>query len=548
LSTATDLDAAPLQAAQAPRLRATTISIAIAVAIGFYLWRLIGLFTQFPGTRIDARFNQVVLEHLWLWTTGRADALADPAFFYPYKSILYLSDAHFGSGWIYVIFRALGAPREIAFDLWFLVGMATSFAAAAFVLRRFGLPTVAALFGACVFAFSLPMLAQDAHAQLVYRFATPLAALAAIEWLRGPSLRRLATLTLWVAWQFLCSVYLGVFLVEFLALFAAVASAARLRPRSAAPAGLPGAALAWLAAPAAALAAYMLWRHAEVSRSFGIQRMMSEVEGMAPHWTSLLSQQGAPTDAWFSSLLPQHTQYWQWEHQLFPGFGVLLLAAVGAWSAVAQRENRAAVAACVFAILGLLALTMDIDGAGLYRWLAQAPGLNAIRSPGRVTLVMAFPLAWLAALGVARLRQSGSQAAAVLLTVGLFLSLVDIAGYRSASVDIAASRARVATMAAGLDGAALRAQRAVLVRFGDGETWDEAMQDIDLMIVAQDLGVSAYNGYSGSYPPMFKNPRNCADARAVIASLDALPFKRAGADDVAARAVIVPPGACEGRQ
>jgi len=529
--------AAPRSGAS-PLMSASTIGIAIAIAIAFYLWRLIGPFTQFPGTRIDARFNQVVLEHLWLWTTGRADSLADPAFFYPYKNILYLSECHLGTGWIYVIFRGLGASREVAFDLWFLAGMATTFAAAAYVLRRFELPTVSALFGACVFAFALPMLAQDAHAQFVYRFATPLATLAGVEFLRGPNLRRLAVLTLWVAWQFLCSVYLGVFLVEFLALFGAVALAAALRPRMMSAAGLPSAALAALALPVAALAAYMMRRYADLSRLFAIRRTTSELAGMAPHWTSLLSQQGAPSAAW-SSLLPQHTHYWGWEHQLFPGLGVCLLAVVAVWRAVALRENRAIVAASVFAILGLLALAVDIDGVGLYQLIAQAPGFNAIRSPGRVSLIMAFPIAWLAALGLTSLRQSGSQGAFALLTIGLGLSLIDIAAFRSVSVDIAASQARAAAMAAGLDGEALRARRAVLWRFGD-----ETMQDLDLMIAAQNLGVRTINGYSGSDPPLYRRPRNCAQGEAWIAGVDALPYKRTGADDVAARAVVVPPGAC----
>jgi hypothetical protein len=530
---------APPRAEAAPRLSSQTIFIALAVAAAIYCWRLIGAFTRFPGTTIDARFNQAILEHLWLWASGRASSLADPGFFYPYRGVLYLSDTHFGSGWVYVICRALGAPREVAFDLWFLAGMASTFAAALYGLRRFGLPAAAAAFGALVFAFSLPMLAQDAHAQLVYRFAVPLATLACVEFVRRPGLGRLAALGLWVGWQFLCSVYIGVFLCEWLAFVGVFALMTPLAPSpSKGEAGLAETTIVCVAAALAlGLAAYMMWRHAEIARAYAIHHDLAEIGEMAPRWTSLLSMAGAPSVGWLSARLPHHTPMWDWEHQLFPGLGVLLLAAAGV------RRSPAA-ALCLVATLGLLAFNLDVDGGGLWRFTSQAPGLNAIRSPGRVALVAAFPLAWLAGLGVAALRRSHSQAAFALLIAGLGLALVDIASFRSASVSIASARARVAAMSQGLDGEALRARHAVLLRFGAGSNEQETMRDLDLMLAAQELGVATINGYSGSVPPLYARPRDCAEAKAWLGKVDALPYKRAGADDIAARAVIVPPGAC----
>ena len=524
--------------AAAPRLRTATIHFAVAVAAAFYIWRLIGAFTRFPGTTIDARFNQVVLEHLWLWASGRADSLADPAFFYPYRGVLYLSDSHFGTGWLYAIFRALGCPREIAFDLWFIAGMASTFAAAAYALRRFGLPSAGAAVGALVFAFSLPMLAQDAHAQLVYRFAVPLATLACVEFFRTPSLRKAAALGLWVGWQFLCSVYVGVFLCEWLVFVAAFAWLAPPTQSSPVKGEGAGVALGVAATLALGLAAYMLWRHAEIAHAYAIHRDAAEIGEMAPRWASLLSMAGAPSVGWVSAWLPHHTSMWDWEHQLFPGLGVLLLAAAGA------RGRGPVVALCLVASVGLLALNLDVNGAGLWRYTSQWPGLNAIRSPGRVALVVAFPLAWLAGLGVTALRRSHRQAAFALLTVGLGLALTDIAAFRSASTPIALARGRVAAMTHGLEGEALRARRAVLLRFGGDSNEQETMRDLDLMIAAQDLGVRTINGYSGSVPPLYQRPRDCAQAKAWMAKLDALPYKRAGAEDVASRVVIVPPGAC----
>jgi hypothetical protein len=72
------------------------------------------------------------------------------------------------------------------------------------------------------------------------------------------------------------------------------------------------------------------------------------------------------------------------------------------------------------------------------------------------------------------------------------------------------------------------------------------MRDLDLMLAAQDLGLRTINGYSGSVPPPYRRPRDCEEARAWIGKVDALAAKRAGAGDVATRAAIVPPGACQG--
>ena len=272
---------------------------------------------------------------------------------------------------------------------------------------------------------------------------------------------------------------------------------------------------------------------------YAVHHDAAEIGEMAPRWTSLLAMAGAPSVGWFSRLLPHHTNMWDWEHQLFPGLGVLLLAGAGL-----ARGRPGVVALCLVATLGLLALNLDVNGAGIYRITSQWPGLNAIRSPGRVALVIAFPLAWLAGLGATALQRSGSQGAFALLTLGLGLALIDIASFRSSSTPIALSRDRVAEMSRGLDGEALRARRAVLFRFGGDSNEQETIRDLDLMIAAQDLGLRAINGYSGSVPPPYKRPRDCAEARDWLGKVDALPYKRAGADTIAARAAIVPPGAC----
>ena len=66
----------------------------IFCVLGFlvYTMRSVGWFSDVPGDLADSRFNNVILEHLYLWVTGRADDLWSPDFFYPFKDTLAFSD------------------------------------------------------------------------------------------------------------------------------------------------------------------------------------------------------------------------------------------------------------------------------------------------------------------------------------------------------------------------------------------------------------------------------------------------------------------------
>lgn len=103
-----------------------------------------------PGDLGDARFNNVVLEHFYRWLGGHEASLVSPGFFYPMPGALTFSDNHWGTAWIYAIFRALGWDRYQAFDLWFLCGYLLNFVASHYDDRRADVP-VPALFKAIRF-------------------------------------------------------------------------------------------------------------------------------------------------------------------------------------------------------------------------------------------------------------------------------------------------------------------------------------------------------------------------------------------------------------
>ncbi len=196
-----------------PGVRSGFLILALSVIALFgYLLPAIGYFQMVPGDLGDARFNSVILEHGYQWLTGQVDSLWSPGFFYPFEKVLGFSDNHFATFWVYAAARAFGAVREDAFLVWFLVGNTLSFVSCLWVLKRFGFSAIAASCGAFAFAFSLPVLHQEGHAQLVYRFAIPLAVFAWWEVLAHKRFLGIFIAVFWVAIQFLCSIYLGVFL------------------------------------------------------------------------------------------------------------------------------------------------------------------------------------------------------------------------------------------------------------------------------------------------------------------------------------------------
>ena len=187
-------------------------TIFLSIGIFGYLLPTTDYLNVIPDGLGDARFNSVVLEHLYLWISGREEQLWSPRFFYPFEGMLAFSDNHFVSGLPYVILRTFNIGREHAFLGWFMVGNLLNFVSAYIVLRRFGLSAFGAAVGAFVYSFAIPVLPKEGHAQLVYRFASPFALLALIDTLK---MRRLVPhwrIVFWVTIQFFCSIYLGVFI------------------------------------------------------------------------------------------------------------------------------------------------------------------------------------------------------------------------------------------------------------------------------------------------------------------------------------------------
>ena len=474
-----------------------------------------------PGDLGDARFNNYVLEHFFRWVTGLTREYWSAPFFFPFQQTLSFSDNLLGSAPFYVLFRWAGLDRAFAFQGWYILGFLLNYTAASYVLWRLKLKPLAVGTGAFFFAFGLPMLAQENHVQLLYRFCIPLACFSLWRFYQAPRLRTLVSLGAWLVWQFYLTIYMGIFLLLLLAVlmillpFCVPAQTFWQRlavwPRrlieSWFQARLTGRILAVTAAVVLGLGfAALILPYYRVSRIYGFYRDWAEISTMLPRWQSYLladnSQLWSSKVSIFSSLPLRH------EHQLFPGLAVLALVLAGI-SGRFHTENRRLAWLHFGAALVLVGLTLEVHGFSLYWLVWRVPGMNSVRAVTRIILVVMWPLslftAWAVDGFIQRFNQQHRwmQAAAYLVT-GLLVA--ESVFYTHSTYAKADAQARLDDLRQQIP-ETVPANPVLFVAENQREpSWARA---IDAMLLAQDLGWPTLNGYSGNSPPGYTSVESC---------------------------------------
>ena len=525
------------------RTQAAFVGLIFAIGVFGYLMNTSGWFTMIPGDLGDARFNSVILEHLYQWVTGSVAKLWSPRFFFPFEYTLAFSDNHFGSGWSYVMLRVFGLPREEAYLGWFLIGASLNFWVCWVVLKRLGFSAVGAAAGAFVFAFALPALHKENHAQLVYRFAVPLAAAA---WYRAMNQRNVAyavQTVFWCAVQFLCSIYVGVFLLYLLlamllaqAIFGLRSTAGNPVPSAVAEpvshTKLPKAfdargvassawwlsALSWvrsvsglvwcgLMVVGVVLTGFTLKRYQHVSLDYNFVRPLSELVSMLPRPGSYLLADHSTLVGWLGRMVTDVPM--RHEQQMFVGFGVAALALMGlfwSWRTLAPSQTGF-VRRMLLALLLLVGFTLMVGDNSFYLLMAKVPGVSSIRAVSRIALILLFPLAVAVAAGFDGVVRAAAvnwlKGLGVLTLIGV-LTLESIC-YNPHHTPMQSWRARRDALQAKIG--TLPKDSVLFVTQPSAEPF--FMTEIDAMIYAQDHHLATLNGYSGNTPPRYTYPDPC---------------------------------------
>jgi hypothetical protein len=478
--------------------------------------------SRVPGDLGDARFNNYVLEHFYGWLSDPASNYWNAEFFYPYSGAMAFSDTLLGSAPLYALFRWLGLDFATSFQAWYIIGVALNFAAAGYVLSKLKLKPMAVGLGAFFFAFGLPMLAQENHAQLVYHFCVPLACYVLWRFSQAPHLRHLAILAGLVVWQFYLTIYMAIFLMLLLlALFILLTFSARPKGWMSRLAFWPrrlrqawgcanhaerlGTALAFLGLGAAFMVYILPYYHAV--RVYYFHRNLLEIFATLPRLKSYLLADNSQIWGSLSALITKVPA--RVEHQLFPGLGVLLLVLAGIVLKIRTKNSRIAWLH-LRAALVLVVLTFVVNGISLYWLVWWLPGINSIRVVTRVMLVIMWPLALFAAYAVdGIIRQYLPYRRWLLIPLSLVAALLvaESVFYNHATYGKAEAAARLEQLRQQIPDQ-LPANPVLFVGRNPAEPFWAT--EIDAMLLSQQLGWPTMNGYSGNYPPGYTSAESCS--------------------------------------
>ena len=335
--------------------------------------------------------------------------LFDANIFYPDRGTLTYSDAMLLPALVYVPLSWAGIHPVTAYNLLFLAAFPLSAVAAYLFARSIALGVPAAATSGFIFGFSTFRFEHYSHLELQMTFWMPLAALGIHRLVVTGSRPFGALAALAVAAQWYSSMYFGLFLSAFLAVFGLVL-VRRVRRRGAIRDLAVALALSSiLAAPLGAAYA-----------AFGEQR------GERPP-NVVTSYSATPMDYLQSTDRRAAYAWMRWgtphgERQLFPGVLPILLAVLGAWPPLSATRLALLVA-------GLFAFDGSLGFNGLWYPLAYELlfPFQSIRVPARFAQLVGLALALLAGAGVQRwtARLAKPKRNGVLLLLGAAL-LVDV--------------------------------------------------------------------------------------------------------------------------
>jgi len=516
-----------------------------------YVLNTTNWFRSIPGDYFDARFNSIILEHLVQWARGKSD-LWNPAFFYPFQGVLAWSDNHFGTGIFYGLFRLAGLGRESAFIGWFVIGSVLNYWASYYVLRQLGYSVIASGAAAFVYAFNLTAIAQESHAQLLYRFAIPFAALAQYEFINTKDARYLFRTIIFVSIQFFCSIYLGFFLVYLLfAMLLGYLVSGRYAIHGWTRSALlrdharPG--YIWhfvVASVSIIFLAMLLTKYQSIAAQYAFKRAASEILHMLPEPQSYLVADRSSLTGWIGRNIS--IAYYRQEKQLFFGVGVWLVTFIGLWTIWVRRLKCSLGKVASVALIALIVFTLRIDEYSLYKFVLNAPGVNSIRAISRLALVMLFPLSILVAAAFEGMFSSNFGTViknwiVTIMIVAVTIETIYYIPYNLPRTEWTQRQDRLRELVKG----EIPSDAILYVTNSAEDRWKD-LAEVDGIIFAQDLELPTLNGYSGNAPPGgYLEPHPCIDFRSRLNSYFRLypesPFSK---DEIEKRTKVISPELC----
>jgi hypothetical protein len=462
-----------------------------------------------PGDMGDTRLNNYFLEHGYKWLTGQVESFWNAPFFYPTMRTMSFSDNHLGTLPIYALFRFLHFDRETSYQLWFLAVFTLNYFSCVWILRKFSINALGTAAGAFVFTFSLPVIAQLGHSQLLPRFMIPFAFYFALRYFEKPDIKMLALTCLAVVIQFYCTIYMGYFLVlgllSLLIAFVLLQDNRSTKLRD----------IVWGS-----------YRTITLRTIIILLSLISLLPLILPYYKTLL-EYGWRSRRDIAQMLPRINSYlypaggsllWNWlspmgsslpvswEHQIFVGMLPLIAFIVMPIFYLRYRvEPLVTKGMIAFIAIALLILLTLYYGSPLYRLTLFLPGLRAIRAVTRIILLILFPLsvvlgAVLTKLSENRVALMRSSTTFILSCIVLFTVTLDqnikASSYNTYSKVESQNRLKTVERLVQKKGS----QSKVFAYMPDRSSDPPFVVHLDAMLAAQNLNMASVNGYSGIFP------------------------------------------------
>ena len=349
--------------------------------------------------------------------------------FWPGRNSLAYSDALLG----YAPLAMVGSGLKAAvarYDALFILAPVVCFVGAYLLARELGLSRWAAVVAGVAFAYAPYRLSQSNHLHIFSSGGIPLAVFLLLRGHRRDRLVLIASAWLVVAWQLTLGWSLGLLLVYLVATIGMVTAILWWREAVPRPGG-------------AVLAAHALGLLVLAVTGFLLSRPYLAVADEFPEARRTLADlatYSSPVSSYLTA--PEESTLWgpvtaslrnrlsvPDEQSLFPGAAIALLALAGAARAPGPLGRRTR----MFLVLGVVAgavLALGTETEGIksyspYRLLFEvAPGLEAIRVPGRITTLTSLGLAMLAGAGAQRVAARGGTRTGTLIIAGLAAVIV----------------------------------------------------------------------------------------------------------------------------
>jgi hypothetical protein len=350
-----------------------------------------------PGDVGDAPLNNYFLEHGFQWLSGIQESFWNAPFFYPEPNVMTFSDNFLGTLPFYSAFRFSGFDREKSFQFWIITIFILNYIFCFWVLRRFKISSTGSSAGAFIFTFSLPVIAQLSHIQLLPRFMVPLAFYFTWRYLKKPDLKLLTGLCLSIIWQFYCTIYIGYFLVLALTAFViscAIINAKDYRWRE----------VLWISKSifvyrtviitvSCLILTPLLLPYYKASLEYGL-RGWGQISTMLPRVQSFLLPVNG-TLIWSRFRIMGDALPMAWEHEIFMGAFPWLAAFIAILGILRKDKDEISKIGGTVAISILLILLSVLywNGFSFYKLITIVPGAKAIRAVTRIMLVLSFPFA-----------------------------------------------------------------------------------------------------------------------------------------------------------